>query len=131
MTLTTFRELDDETIERARTRATKPIDAAELRRAALRTGAPIAKSDVDDAASRLLSELSLGHKPRRGLRRLLADAVDPRDAGLSDAARAAQEWVAATPEERGNVLKDLLLLADAIPHRRRSGQIQFPRLRHP
>lgn len=130
-TLATFRELDREAIERAQTRATKPLDAQELRQAALRVGAPIAKSAVDKAASRLLAELSFGHKPRRGLRRLLADAIDAREAGLSDAAKAAQEWVAATAEERGKTLKDLLLLADAIPHRRRPDRSGFPRFGQP
>lgn len=129
-TLATFRELDGEVIERARARTSQPLDPEELRQAALRAGAPVAKSAVDDAASRLLSELSQGRKPRRGLRRLLADAVDSADAGLSDAAKAAQEWIAATPEEHGKTLRDLLLLADAIPHRRRPDQIEFPRFGH-
>jgi hypothetical protein len=130
-TLATFRELDDEAIERARTRAAKPLASEELRQAAVRVGAPIAKSAIDEAASRLLAELSLGQKPRRGLRRLLADAVDSGEAGLSDAAKAAQEWVAATPEERGRTLKELLRLADAIPHRRRPDRIGFPRFGNP
>lgn len=130
-TLATFRELDRNLIEHARKRAEKPIDERELRRAALRSGAPLAKPAVDDAASRLLRELSQGHVPRRGLRRLLAEVVDQDEAGLSDAARAAQGWIASTPEERGKTLKDLLLLADAIPHRRRPNRIRFPRFGHP
>lgn len=126
-TLATFRELGDKCLRQAQARATKPIDANRLRRAALRAGAPIEKSPVDSAASKLLAELSMGHRPRQGLRRLLADAVDSRDAGLSNAARAAQEWVAATPEERGKALRDLLLLGDALPKRLRPDGIQFPR----
>jgi hypothetical protein len=130
-TLATFRELDNDVIERAISRAAKPLDAEELRRVALRAGAPVAKSAADEAASRLLNELTHGRKPRRGLARLLADAVDPADAGLSDAAKAAQEWIAATPDERGRTLKDLLGLADAIPHRRRPDRIGFPGFGHP
>jgi hypothetical protein len=130
MTLATFRELSDEVIGQAQARAAQPLDAGELRQAALRAGAPIAKPPVDSAASKLLAELSMGHQPRRALRRLLADAVDSRDAGLSDAARAAQEWVAATPEERGKTLKDLLLLGDALPKRRRPDRSQFPGFGH-
>jgi hypothetical protein len=126
-TLATFRELDDEVIKQATQRAAKPLAPEELRQAALRAGAPVAKPAVDEAASRLLAELSFGRKPRRGLRRLLADAFDQEEVGLSDAAKAAAEWVAATPVERGETLKDLLLLADAIPHRRRPQQIGFPR----
>jgi hypothetical protein len=130
-TLATFRELSDEVIEQAQARAAHPIDPGELRQAALRVGAPIARPLIDSAASKLLAELSMGRRPRRALRRLLADAANSRDAGLSDAARAAQEWVAATPEERGKTLRDLLLLGDALPKRRRPDRTQFPRFRHP
>jgi hypothetical protein len=129
-TLATFRELDEAVIERAKSRARKPLDADELRRAALRAGAPIEQPPADRAARQLLAELSLGRKPQRGLRRLLADAVDPHDAGLSDAARAAGEWVAATPRQRGGTLVDLLKLADALPQGRRPDRISFPRFGH-
>jgi hypothetical protein len=123
--------LSDEIVRGARARATKPIEADELQRAALRVGAPIAKPPVDSAASELLAEMSKGRRPRRALRRLLADAVDSRDSGLSDAARAAQEWIGATAEERGEALRQLLLLGDALPERRRPDHIRFPRFRHP
>lgn len=126
-TLATFKELSDEVIEQARRRASKPLDAKELRQAALRAGAPLAEPAVDAAARHLLGELSRGRKPRRALRRLLADSVDSGDAGLSDAAHAVQEWIAATPAERGKTLIDLLLFADALPQRRRPDRIQFPR----
>ncbi|HEX8959922.1 MAG TPA: hypothetical protein VF770_08880, partial [Solirubrobacterales bacterium] len=46
-TLATFRELSDEVIEQARRRASKPLDAKELRQAALRAGAPLAEPAVD------------------------------------------------------------------------------------
>jgi hypothetical protein len=129
-TLASFRELNDEVIERAQSRSSKPLDPANLRRLALRTGAPVAEPLVDTAARQLLGELSAGRQPRRGLRRLLADAIDGNDGMLSDAARAAQEWIAATPEKRGKALKELLLLGDALPKRRRSDRIEFPRFGH-
>lgn len=129
-TLAGFRELTDEVIERARSRASKPLDATDLRRLALRAGAPVAEPLVDTAARQLLGELSAGSRPRRGLRRLLADAIDSSDGGLSDAARAAQDWVAATPEKRGKALRELLLLGDALPKRHRPDHIEFPRFGH-
>lgn len=129
-TLATFRELDDETIGRAQARATKAVGAEELRRAAVRAGAPLAEPLIDKAARQLLGELSFGRRPQRGLRRLLADAVAQRDAGLSSDARAVQEWVAATPEERGKTLVDLLGLADALPQRRRPDRVEFPSFKH-
>jgi hypothetical protein len=72
------------------------------------------------------------------LRRLLLDALtneDRRDrpsgpdATVSDAARSVGEWVGASAKERGDALADLLLLADALPLRRRPETIGFPRLR--
>jgi hypothetical protein len=125
-TLASFRELSDEVIERAQARSDKPLDPDALRQSALRVGAPMAEPIADSSASRLLSELSVGRKPRRALRRLLADAIDPGEAGLSDAARAVQEWVDATPKKRGKTLRELLGLADALPQRRRPDHSQFP-----
>ena len=120
----------NDVVAHAQARAAKPLDAGELQRLALRAGAPIAGPEADRAARLLLAELSAGRKPRRGLRRLLADSVDNRDAGLSDAARAVQEWIGESPQQRGETLRELLLLADALPQRRRPNRIQFPRLGH-
>jgi hypothetical protein len=129
-TLASFHELNDEVIERARSRSSKPLDPANLHRLALRAGAPVTEPLVDAAARQLLGELSAGRQPRRGLRRLLADAIDGNDGSLSDAARAAQGWIVATPEKRGRALRELLLLGDALPKRRRSDRIEFPRFGH-
>jgi hypothetical protein len=72
------------------------------------------------------------------LRRLLLDALahedhSDRPAGpsaiVSDSARSVSEWVGATPAERGAALEDLLLLADALPLRRRPDTIGFPGLK--
>jgi hypothetical protein len=58
---------------------------------------------------------------------LLAEGERPRSA--SDAAHSVAEWIAATPEERGKALEDLLLLADALPHGGRVGKpLDFPPL---
>lgn len=127
-TLATFREFTDDVLAHAQDRAAKPLDHDELRRAALRAGAPVAVPPIDRAAQQLIHELSRGGKPRRGLRRLLASSIDSRDAGLSDAARAVQEWIGVSPGERGETLRELLLLADALPQSRRPDQIAFPRL---
>src|SRR6476661_8258614 len=70
-TLASFRELTDETIEKARARAAKPPSADELREAALRAGAPVAPPPVDHAARDLLGKLAKGQRPDPMLRRLL------------------------------------------------------------
>lgn len=136
-TLASFKELGNETIERAQARATKPLDPEELREAALRAGAPVASEPVDRAARELLGKLAKGGRPDPMLKRLLLDALEnedrgdrPRDAAatVSDAARSVSEWVGASPRERGDALADLLSLVDALPLRRRPDTIGFPRL---
>jgi hypothetical protein len=137
-TLASFKELNDEVIEKVQARAKKPPSAEELREAALRAGAPVAPTPVDGAARDLLAKLAKGQRPEPMLKRLLLDALvnenrsdSPRDpdASVSDAARSVSEWIGASARERGETLVDLLLLADALPLHRRSETIDFPPLR--
>jgi hypothetical protein len=130
-TLATFRELDDEVIERVRERAAKPPSAKDLRRAALRSGATVAPDPADRAARELIAELGRGNRPNPNLRHMLlgllcgdgGNGVPPATAG------GLAEWMASTPRERGKTLIDLLLLADALPHSGRRGKpLEFPRL---
>lgn len=134
-TLVSFRELDDSVIAKAREKARKAPDPAELRRAARRAGAPVARPPVDRAARELIAELAKGRRPERHLREMLLDLLrhgyregaDPSPA--NEASRSVAEWMAATPGERGKVLVDLLLLADALPSGGRRGKpLRFPRL---
>jgi hypothetical protein len=128
-TLASFKELDAETIDKARARAGSPLDPAELHRAALRAGAPIAPSPVDRASRELLARLARGEEPSPMLKRLLLDVLESqRREPVSDAARAVSEWADATAGERGEALADLLQLADAVPLRRRPPESNFPRL---
>jgi hypothetical protein len=137
-TLASFKELTDATIEKVQVRAAKPPGADELRDAALRAGAPVVGEPVDRAARDLLGRLAKGQRPDPMLKRLLLDALanedrrdrpaDP-DAIVSDTARSVSEWVGAGARERGEALEDLLLLADALPLRRRPETIGFPRLK--
>lgn len=134
-TLATFSELNDEVIEKARTRAIKPPSAEELRKAARRAGAPLQRDPIDRAARELIAELAKGRHLDPSLRHILLDllgdgvgerAYPPTD---NEAARAVAEWMAATPSERGRALVDLLLLADALPSSRRGDEpLRFPRL---
>ncbi|HEU4393862.1 MAG TPA: hypothetical protein VFR04_09565 [Solirubrobacterales bacterium] len=137
-TLVSFKELTEEAIEKAQARAAKPLNADQLRMAAVRAGAPVASDPTDRAARGLLAKLAKGQKLDPMLKRLLSDALAdedrsdrPRDPSstVSDSARSVSEWIDASPRERGDALKDLLLLADALPLRRRPEQIGFPPLR--
>lgn len=129
-TLATFRVLTPEVVEHARERAERPLAAEDLRRAAARAGAPIAPAAPDRAAGELLAELARGRRPRGALRRLLLAALNEDRDGATDNARAAGAWIAATPAQRGEALRDLLLLADSLPHGRgRAGsRPRFPRI---
>jgi hypothetical protein len=121
-TLATFRELNDEVIEKARARSAKALSAEELREAATRAGAPGSWAPVDRAARELISELGKGRQLDPTLRRLLVDQLNGKESSVS-------EWMAASLDERGKALVDLLLLADALPSNgRRHEPLDFPRL---
>jgi hypothetical protein len=138
-TLATFKELTDETIEKAQARAARPVPSeVELRQAALRAGAPVQGSAVDEAARKTLRLLANGKPLDPMLKRLLLDALEHEDrsdrpadpeALVSDTARSATEWIGADPRQRGKTLQDLLELADALPVRLRPTEITFPRLK--
>jgi hypothetical protein len=120
-TLATFRELDASTIEKAIARAERPTSREELVQAALRAGATVAAPPADEAARTLLRSIARGDEPNPKLRRLLLRA-------LAGDATSAEEWLGTSSAERGEALKDLLLLADAVPVRSRPKRIGFPRL---
>jgi hypothetical protein len=129
-TLASFRTLTPEVLERAQARSSKTLDQGELRNAAARAGAAIAVDAPDRAAVDLLSELASGHAPRPILRRLLLDALQSDRREPSSNAQAAATWITASPQERGEALRDLLLLTDRLPPSRmpRGGRLLFPRL---
>jgi hypothetical protein len=139
-TLVSFTELDPEAIEKARARADGPLNVEELRKSATRVGAPVAGEPVDDATRETLRLIANGNRPDPMLRRLLLDALQREERAdgapatgptpsISAAARAAAEWIGAGATRRGEALRDLLLLGDALPVPVRSGEIGFPRLR--
>jgi len=132
-TLTTFRVLDDDVVARAAERSASTLDVAALRASARRAGAPVAVEDGPDCAARaLLAQLAGGRRPSPVLAALLADrlAVSPREGqqrAMPDAARAVVPWIDASPAERGDALRDLLLLADRLPPAR-TKRGRFPKL---
>lgn len=125
-TLASFRELGEEAIRRASARAAQPLDPEKLRRAALRAGAPLETPLADRAAQQLLAEATAGRRPRRALRTLLAKAFEDKRHPFPEPVGSESEWLRASPEEHGETLRQLLLLADALPQRRRPDRIRFP-----
>jgi hypothetical protein len=116
-------------LERARARSSKDLDADELRKAAKRAGAPVVIPGADRTAGELLAELAAGKRPRPPLARLLVQALSNEKTQKStDNARAAAAWIAASPERRGETLRDLLLLVDHLPRHVRRERTRFPRI---
>ncbi len=129
-TLVGFRALTPEVVERAQARATRALSDEAIRVAARRAGAPVERSRAHRAAASLLRELDRGAGPPRSLTRLLARELDASEIGPpTEAQRAAGPWIAASPQERGEVLRDLLLLTDSLPVKTRTPPIQFPVIR--
>jgi hypothetical protein len=120
-TLATFHELDAATIERVVERAEKAPTREALIEAALRAGAPLAPAPVEAAARTLLRSLARGEALSSRNRRLLLDA-------LNGESLQAAEWLDVPLSERGEAGRDLLLLVDATPLRRRPEKSRFPRI---
>jgi hypothetical protein len=134
-TLASFRELTDEVVEKAREKAANPPSAQDLRAAARRAGAPVARPVADRAARELAAELAKGREIDPPVRRMLLDLLrhgfreGATPSPANEASRSVAMWMAATPTERGKALVDLLLLADALPSKGRRGKpLRFPRL---
>lgn len=136
-TLASFREFGPDVLATVRERAAGTVDPRQLQAAAVRAGAPLAAAPVDRAGRRTLRLLARGERLDPELRHLLLDALrapngngDAGDAHpVSDTARAAAQWIDSSAEERGEALRDLLELADALPAPARSRKPGFPALR--
>jgi hypothetical protein len=120
-TLASFRELDEATIGKVLERAEKKPTREELIEAVLRAGGPVARAPVEAAARALLRSLARGEALSPKYRRLLLDA-------LNGESMSAAEWLDVPLSERGEASRDLLLLVDATPLRRRPDKSSFPRV---
>jgi hypothetical protein len=127
-TLATFKTLTPEVISHAQARASRPLQPSKLRRAAHRAGAPVAPAAGDRVAAELISELAAGRRPRPEIERVLVESLQDASDPASDNARAAAAWIGVSPQKRGETLRELLLLADQFPRRRRPERPRFPRI---
>lgn len=126
-TLVSFRVLTDEVIRRASAACGKPLDRQAIVRSARRAGAPIERPPADALAGALLRVLAMTPSMSPGLRRLLRDRLEqgPVARAVDDSV---SEWIAASDQERGDALVDLLGLADRLPAPKRKA-LAFPGLR--
>jgi hypothetical protein len=102
------------------------VDPHTVRTLCRRAGAPVAPPRPDSAAAQLLAALADDEHLRPSIRRILAAELGTTNAPATDSQRAAARWLTATPAERGQTLRDLLLLADRLPTRKRE-QLVYPR----
>jgi hypothetical protein len=127
-TLATFRELSDEVLDHAQARATTVLDRDLVAVRALELGAPRAPRTTARLGWRLLGELESGHD----IPPVLAGALAARLAGVAvatpDTLAPLSDWLGATPQERGEALRDLLRLTDRIPRRPARRGKRFPRI---
>ncbi len=123
-TLLSFGELTEEGIAQAVAHSGGRLSADQVREAALRAGAPVALPSSLRPAAELLGELARGASLPSSWRRALLEAL--AGDGPTDAAEAIGRWAGASAEQRGAALRDLLLLADAIPPRASRQELAFP-----
>lgn len=127
-TLAPFRVLTDEVIERARSLARRPFDAAKIKRRAAELRVPQAEGSVAVTTRKLVAHLRHGEQPPPALVAALTRALpSPPEVIRPDSLDGALEWIEADLALRGRTLRDLLQLASALPQRRR-GDLVFPRL---
>ncbi len=127
-TLATFRELSDEVLDRAQSRATTPFDRERVDLRALQLGAPRAVGATARLGWRLLADLESGHDVPPVLAGVLADRLAGRAVATPDTLAPLSDWFGASLQERGDALRDLLRLTDRIPRRPPRRGKRFPRI---
>ena len=128
-TLASFRELDDDVLDRAAANARSRFDRSAIQARAAQLAVPRNTDRASRAARTLIAELRHGHRPAPSLVRLLRDELpaDPRP--TPDTIEQAFEWIGETDRQRGKTIVDLLKLGDALPRRERPPRSSFPRIR--
>ena len=107
-------DLNDAILDRAERNATRPFDRPGLLEKARRLGIAW-ESSTHAAARELISSLREGEALDPILVGLLKDGLSDRPSvGVDDDLREAAEWLGRSDEERGDALRGLLRLTDAI-----------------
>jgi len=128
-TLATFKQLTPEVISHAVTRSDGVTTRSELVAAAKRAGASMPRPPADESAVRLIGFLAQGESLSPAIERLLRDRLghtDHQERPPTDSERAAAAWLGRSLAERGEALRELLLLADRLPSPMRSDRLEFP-----
>lgn len=127
-TLATFRQLDDNVLDRAAANAVGPFDRTAIEARAVELGVPRNHDTASRAALALINELRHGRTPAPPLVRLLRDELPTELAPTPDTIEQAFAWIGKSAAQRGHTLRDLLGLADKLPQRERPPRSSFPRI---
>lgn len=128
-TLASFRELDDDVLDRAAANARGRFDRAVIAARAAELAVPRRADSASRRARELIGDLRHGRRPAPGLITLLRAELPQSVAPIPDTIEQAYEWIGRSDAERGATLRDLLQLADAFPQRPRPDHSSFPRIR--
>ncbi|HTK17037.1 MAG TPA: hypothetical protein VL769_11640 [Acidimicrobiia bacterium] len=128
-TLASFRELDDDVLDRAAANARRGFDRAAIQERAAQLAVPRNTDRASRAARTLIAELRQGRRPAPGLVRLLRDELPADSRPTPDTIEQAHEWIGKTDRERGDAVVDLLNFGGAFPRRERAPRSSFPRIR--
>ncbi len=128
-TLASFRELDDDVLDRAAANAQRRFDRAAIQARAAELAVPRNTDRASRAARTLIAELRQGHRPAPSLVRLLRDELPAEPRPTPDTIEQAFEWLGKTDRQRGETIADLLDFGDAFPRRERPPRSIFPRIR--
>jgi hypothetical protein len=127
-TLASFRELDDDVLDRAAANAQRHFDERAIRKRAALLAVPRNTDRASRAARTLIAELRRGRAPAPSLVRLLRDELPVDPPPTPDTIEQAFEWIGKTDRQRGEAIVDLLNFGDHLPRRQRPPEISFPRI---
>src|SRR5690242_6322869 len=122
-TLATFRVLTGDVLTQARARAHAPFDTAKIKARAAELRVPRRSSVAAATAERLIAQLRAGELLPAAVAAELRSLLPSDSDALPDTLSDAREWLGVDDATRGRAVVDLLLLADAIPHRRPPDEI--------
>ena len=100
-TLATFRELDDDVLDRAAANAHRPFDRSAIEGRAVHMAVPRNTNIASRVARSLISELRHGRSPAPSLVRLLRDELPTELPPTPDTIEQAYEWIGKSDARRG------------------------------
>lgn len=124
--LATFRVLDDRVLDHAQSRAGRPFDRRTVIERARARGASYEPQDPGRLAAQLVRALAAGATVPETIAAALQLQMTAIPASMPDSVPPMLDWMAASPADRGEALRDLLRMTDRLPPPRRREARRFP-----